>query len=118
MTTKIEFLRQTSELPMVRDVSCDRCGACCMHMGYPPFIGMFNYDLGEGDPEWLALPKELASEARQGAIDNRGDLELPCIWLDPLTRKCRHYDQRPEICRSFEMGSPECMDARERRGIV
>ena len=106
---------KTAALPII--ASCDNCGACCMHMGYPPFAGMYD----GGDPEWLELREshpELAAAARQGAIDGRGDAELPCIWLDPQTRRCRHYELRPSVCRDFERGTEECIDHRERRGIL
>lgn len=121
--TRRSFLQQPIPLPLVRKVSCDGCGACCMHMGFPPFAPMFEQPdyLAKSDPQWLALREshpELAAEALQGAKDNRGDQELPCVWLDLQTRQCRHYEHRPDICREFEMGSPECLDHRERRGIV
>jgi Fe-S-cluster containining protein len=40
--------------------------------------------------------------------------EQPCIWLDRRTRRCRHYDWRPEICRMFEVGSPACVNWRRK----
>ena len=105
------------ELPLVPQVTCDGCGACCLRMGYPPFTGMYNHAAKRGDPEWLALPVDLAAEARQGAVDGRGDAELPCVWLDLETRRCRNYDRRPSICREFEMGSEDCLRHRRRAGI-
>jgi Fe-S-cluster containining protein len=106
------------ELPMVAPANCDGCGACCMHMGYPPFVGMFNYAARNGDPEWLSLTAELAAETRQGAVDRRGEQELPCVWLDLSTRKCKHYELRPRICRDFEIGEPSCHKFRKERGIA
>jgi Fe-S-cluster containining protein len=94
--------------------SCSNCGACCLHMGYPPFAGMYP----GGDPDWLALREshpQLAQECRQGAVDGRGDRALPCLWLDPATRQCKHYELRPACCREFELGSEECIGHRERR---
>jgi len=109
------------ELPVVPDVSCDGCGACCMHMGFPPFFAMYEGEHeAKSDPEWLALKAkhpELAAEARQGAVDNRGTQELPCIWLDPVTKRCLHYEHRPHVCREFELGSEACLEHRKKRGI-
>jgi len=73
-----------SDLPTITTpATCDGCGACCMHMGYPPFVGMY---IGESekhsDPDWLRLKRQkpdLAIAARQGAIEGRGDAELPCL---------------------------------------
>jgi Fe-S-cluster containining protein len=36
----------------------------------------------------------------------------PCIWLDMETRMCKHHTVRPNVCRDFETGSPECLDWR------
>lgn len=104
-----------TELPII---NCDDCGACCMHMGYPPFVAMYDHANRKGDPEWLALSPELAAETRQGAVDGRGSNELPCVWFDETTKKCRHYDLRPSICREFEVGCEACVSHRERRGIT
>jgi len=111
-----------SDLPTITTpTTCDNCGACCLHMGYPPFWGMY---VGESekhsDPDWLRLKRQnpdLAIAARQGALEGRGDAELPCLWLDPVTRKCMHYDHRPSVCRDFEIGDPDCISHRQRRGI-
>lgn len=110
------------ELPIVKPTSCQNCGACCGHMGYPPFVPMYEdpEHLTNSDPEWLELREshpELAAECLQGAKDRRGDKELPCLWLDPVTKGCRHYEHRPQVCRDFEMGSEDCVGHRQLRGI-
>lgn len=38
-----------------------------------------------------------------------------CVALDRNSMRCTIYEQRPLICREFELGSAECHD--ERRGI-
>jgi len=35
-----------------------------------------------------------------------------CSALDRATMSCTIYENRPWICREFEMGSPECLDER------
>ena len=104
-------------------VECKTCiAACCRHMGYPPFYAMYEETeyLDQSDPRWLELRDkhpELAAACRQGALDSRGDQELPCIWLDLETNKCKHHDLRPDICRDFEMGGDACLEHRERLGV-
>ena len=89
-----------------------------MLVGSPPFLS----------DEWasvrLRLPQNLRDEVeRHRANGHRGAGtahaagEDPCIWLDLKTRKCMHYDQRPVVCRSFEIGEKDCRDHRRRAGI-
>ena len=96
------------DLPVI---NCDNCGACCRHMSTPPFICLPH------DEEWLSLPAALRNEIIEWAQQVR-DVGLPedwpCLWLDLKTMKCRHYEHRPDICRDFELGSPECEDHRKR----
>jgi Fe-S-cluster containining protein len=40
----------------------------------------------------------------------------PCLWYDPVTRRCLHYDWRPSACREFVPGSDDCMAIREYSG--
>jgi Fe-S-cluster containining protein len=110
--------KRTLPQPKQRDVSCEGCGACCMHMGYPPFAGMFTEPeaMSRSDPEWLALYRvdpKLALKAREGAIAKRGDNRQPCLWLDLTTFKCKHYEHRPAVCRDFERGSDACLEHRK-----
>lgn len=103
-------------------VNCTGCGQCCSRMGFPPFWAMYEEDdyLDQSDPRWLELRAthpELAAAARQGALDGRGDEELPCIWLDPETKSCMNYEHRPDVCRDFEMGGDSCLEQRDEAGI-
>ena len=118
-------------------VSCDGCGACCMHVGTPPDF-LFDYEMAEaakisGPPfsrwplsRWgLSLPPDaLASflarvelNHQRGADILMGHINEPCCWLDPDTRRCRHYDHRPEICREFKVGGAGCLSRRRDMGI-
>ncbi|OOZ39331.1 zinc/iron-chelating domain-containing protein [Solemya pervernicosa gill symbiont] len=36
-----------------------------------------------------------------------------CTALDRTTMLCTIYDDRPQICRDFEMGSVECINERD-----
>lgn len=97
--------------------TCDGCGACCMHMGVPPF-DEFDGAIDDQDIEYQRLPDELKRE-----IDEAWDkgttwfVNKPCIWLDLETRKCRHYEHRPLVCERFEPGNPICIEDRQLLGI-
>ena len=119
-------------------VSCDGCGACCMHIGTPPAMFPLFANLGEKDPEtcrrmggdddfdiWEAMPEslrqELADYYRAVLIDknipSRSGKGMPCLWFDEETRRCRHYEHRPSTCRDFEVGGVDCLGHRKRVGI-
>src|SRR5262245_57684796 len=115
-------------------VSCDDCGACCMHMGSPAFNGVGpgvkevlgdQVVLAKGEElEWLrSLPPEGERELTaymvavlRREIPSRSGREEPCLWLDPVTRRCRYYEHRPQVCRDFEVGSRGCHSHRRARG--
>ena len=79
-------------------LNCDNCGACCMEMRTPPFIG----------DEYFSLPDDLFVEVIEAVQSDRPP-ESPCIWLDLETRQCRHYEHRPDICRDeLECGDKAC----------
>lgn len=94
-------------------VSCEGCGACCMHAHEPPFAGVNGVAAGD-DPCWDALPESLKSEIVEFRINVRpkSSHDQPCIWLDPVTRLCRHYEYRPRLCRDFELGGKDCLGFR------
>lgn len=121
-------------LPIV--TNCDNCGVCCMHMGTPPmFAAAFPPD-GHQVPEWFigcddwriiqsmpeAVRAELAEYYRRvdaGEIEDRTARDdMPCLWFDLATRRCRHHEHRPTICREFEIGSEDCVRMRAERGIA
>jgi Fe-S-cluster containining protein len=36
-----------------------------------------------------------------------------CIQYDPESRTCKIYATRPEVCRNFACGGPDCEDIRQ-----
>jgi Fe-S-cluster containining protein len=86
-------------------VSCDRCGACCMQQGHPPYT----------DDELQFVPDELL-ESINGHLSQleADDFGEPCIWLDSDTKQCRNYEHRPQVCRDFERGCDSCVELRLR----
>lgn len=76
-------------------------------MGFPPFMS-FELDI---------LPAELAEELELVMMleQDREDRNVPCIWLDPDTGQCKHYQYRPHVCRDFQVGGESCLLYRVRR---
>jgi hypothetical protein len=78
---------------------CTVCAACCQSAGRPPF------DKGE----LAALPLPLATLI----------MRLPtggtCAWLGESLR-CVAYNDRPRICREFEVGGEDCLRLRRKHG--
>lgn len=77
-------------------------------MAVPPF---------EKD-EIAALPAEIQAELeildrfREHQFTVHGTDYTPCSWLDHVTRKCKHHDIRPGVCRDFEVGNVHCVSLR------
>jgi Fe-S-cluster containining protein len=100
---------------------CDSCGACCRFVTTPPFRRVFD---GEGEDAWERLRRE-RPELQQEILEYERALRssgapfygTPCLWYDPDSAQCRHYEYRPAACRAFAVGSPDCLDARRRAGV-
>jgi Fe-S-cluster containining protein len=128
------------KLPVAND--CQGCGVCCLHMGYPTFIRSVpplsaeriaaDPDLRRqaedeqtrrqllagqaGEPYWEQLPDQLKQQLDdyiQSYQPPAGELDGPCIWLDRTSRRCKHHQYRPRVCRDFRVGSRGCQDWRE-----
>ena len=53
------------------------------------------------------VPEELIVEhSGVRCMDQHGD--GACVALDPLTKLCSIYEQRPQVCRQFERGAALC----------
>jgi Fe-S-cluster containining protein len=84
-------------MPIATDAlpACAGCGQCCHLL----------VELVDGVDD--AVPAELIVEhAGVRCLEQQGD--GACIALDPDTRLCTIYDQRPQVCRQFERGSALC----------
>ena len=107
-------------LPIVE--SCDGCGACCLVVTHPPFYSVFEE---EGEEAWERLKRErrdlvlqIAGDHKRRRVGGEPLVGTPCLWYNPETRQCKHYDYRPLACREFDVGSEDCVDARRRAGIL
>jgi uncharacterized protein len=100
-------------------MTCDGCGACCLHIGVPPFDESGCQPTDEADCEYESLPPELKSEIDNAwAAGTESFAGKPCIWFDTVTRRCGHYEYRPIVCADFEPGNPICLEDREWAGIL
>lgn len=68
--------------------------------------------------EFAALPKELADGITAYLDGPSYDDSAPCLWLDPETLACKHYDHRPGICRDYPLAGPECHAERKAVGLT
>lgn len=77
-----------------------RCGACCEEFAVP--MGQIKTD----EDAWLA---------HHGTVrDGWLYFECPCKKLTP-EGQCSIYETRPNMCRTYPPGSPECLDVVRRR---
>lgn len=81
-------------------ISCTSCQACCCRLEV-----MILTDTG--------VPKEHIKTDRWGAETMRQLDDGKCSALSRETNMCTIYENRPWVCREFEMGSFECQDERE-----
>jgi len=101
-----------------RSLTCDGCTACCLSVGHPPFL----LNLQKGVPFPIGGEDSAADHERLGAapaaaraayLGHVGTINAPCSWLDEANKRCRYYDFRPDVCRTFEVGGKWCSQLRE-----
>lgn len=74
-----------------------------------------------GESHWHRLPHDLKSELltyienyqKPQYGESLETFDGPCVWLDMETRMCKNHTYRPNVCRDFETGNPECLTWRE-----
>lgn len=50
------------------------------------------------------------------AIKRSKATPLPCLWYDEASKRCKHYEHRPDVCRDPEVmspGNPACLASRK-----
>ena len=85
------------------NITCNNCGVCCSTVGSPPFI----------DEEVRSLPADLQNLVLNLGYSSLEAIQKPCYWWDLSTKKCKHHDHRPQICKDFETGGLVCIKQRE-----
>lgn len=106
-------------LTILAPTSCDGCGVCCLGIGSPVVLYASRPDYCDPHPFRPAnLPQELADEinAHFSGLLRGQEPQDCCLWFDPVTRKCKHHEYRPQVCRDYEIASRECL--RERKEAI
>jgi len=103
------------QLDVLQPESCDDCGRCCEGVGSPVLL----YATPARDVEPHAfrppgLPQALIAEidAHFGGVARGYEPQESCLWFDPVTRRCRHYEWRPQVCQDYEFGGQDCIERR------
>lgn len=63
---------------------------------------------------------EVAAEVIYETAKKTRCAEVPCLWFDTETKRCRHYEYRPETCRDPDVmfpGNEACRATRRHFGI-
>ena len=88
---------------------CMRCGACCLHMGYPPY----------SPEEKELLPDDIkfviawfGKKYPNGSVYRT---HCPCHFFNLQTRECLLHEHKPKVCIDFEPGSKACEKLRSNR---
>ena len=99
MPLKISMTGEASDLSAPK-IACSNCQACCCRLEV-----MIVSDTG--------VPAEYIEIDRWGGQVMRRLADGWCVALDRDTYLCGIYDNRPWVCREFEVGSHECRVERE-----
>jgi len=96
------------------EYDCTKCGACCRC--FPIFASALD---AEKEPRIKSETRRL--EPHLATKDKAYQLHpLPfqeqCAFLTS-GQLCTIYQTRPDVCRRFAAGSPQCIEARERVGF-
>lgn len=97
------------------DFDCTQCGACCRC--FPIFASAED---ARREPriqtDTIKLKAHLATPDKAYQL-----FPLPfqeqCAFLQ-TDQLCRIYTTRPDVCRRFSAGSPQCIQARQRVGFA
>jgi Fe-S-cluster containining protein len=98
MSIEVQIIAVNSSVE--EDVSCANCKACCCRLEV--FLMT-----DTGVPERLVDVDQWGSETMRRSDDGW------CVALDRNTLMCSIYENRPLVCREFEMGEAECLTERK-----
>jgi Fe-S-cluster containining protein len=87
------------------EVTCTSCRACCCKLEVML--------MGEDD-----VPLSLVETDRWGGQVMKRLGDGWCAALDRATMLCRIYEQRPAICRDYQLGGTDCLSERSQLGVV
>ncbi len=91
-------------------LDCLVCGACCREAYHA-------VEVGRRDPFVRSHPECLVEVEGRLNIPRRDGI-CACLVPGDGAWPCAVYDLRPRTCRDFEVGSDNCVIARQRMGIT
>jgi Fe-S-cluster containining protein len=104
-------------LPLIKD--CNDCGQCCHGQEALPVSWYLAPLHPQGDP--AILPPELRRELEcmLAFFKLHGfPVGTPCVWFDAEKKQCKHYEHRPELCKTELMpGDETCRRIRQKAGM-
>ena len=80
-------------------VTCSDCQACCCQLEVML--------IGDAD-----VPEQFTGQNPWGGWVMRRLDDGWCAALDRRSMRCTIYEQRPDICRAYEMGDSDCIEQR------
>lgn len=101
-------------VPEPIEYDCAACGACCRC--FPIFASAAD---AEREPK---IKRETRKLEAYLATKDKAYQMFPLPFLEQCAflksdQLCRIYETRPEVCRRFESGSAQCIEARDRVGF-
>ncbi len=109
----------SSDPTPARQYDCQTCGACCATFDV--------WLMGDDRERFERAPKLVGLTRTYGPAGAGGDWRFlkrdettgSCIALEGGLRNCRCtiYEHRPLLCREFEAGTEDCLEARRKHGI-
>ncbi len=109
---------------------CHDCGQCCtqqesppMYIGYLPGGTMTRVNTDDRR-RVRKLPLAVKQELMNYIANMKAGVKPPhptypaCLWYDAATKRCKHHELRPDICRGFEVGEDACNRYRKGLGLV
>jgi Fe-S-cluster containining protein len=104
------------QLSIMNPASCDGCGLCCEGIGSPVALFASRPGWEQNHPfRFPGMPDGLVQEVDDhfSGLFRGQEPQERCLWFDPATRKCRHYEWRPQVCRDYELAGETCLLRRE-----
>jgi Fe-S-cluster containining protein len=92
------------------DTTCQSCGACC---SYAPDWPRFTM---EDDAALARIPVEFVDRSATGMLCD-GDRCAALVGQVGASTSCAIYSDRPEVCRSCQIGDEACQMARRKHNL-
>ena len=97
---------------------CQKCGACCLSFDVV-LLSQAECDAYERNPRLLSLTVIHPVGGAQWRFMARTQETGQCMALGGKLGDCgcTIYEDRPDLCRKFPSGGPECIEVRKKFGM-